>query len=114
MCIRDRNNAYNIADAEAAVLAKSLPEDPAVIIDETFAEATADVAKAYSTAVSYTHLDVYKRQVLDAGDEYHSRHDGNIAASRCRACGGHFFSGTLYAAYRLCPQLINGGVECFT
>ena len=27
------------ADAEAAVLAKSLPEDPAVIIDETFAEA---------------------------------------------------------------------------
>ena len=45
-----QNNAYNIADAEAAVLAKSLPEDPAVIIDETFAEATADVAKAYSTA----------------------------------------------------------------
>ena len=39
-----QNNAYNIADAEAAVLAKSLPEDPAVIIDETFAEATADVA----------------------------------------------------------------------
>ena len=29
-----QNNAYNIADAEAAVLAKSLPEDPAVIIDE--------------------------------------------------------------------------------
>ena len=45
-----QNNAYNIADAEAAVLAKSLPEDPAVIIDETFAEATADVTKAYSTA----------------------------------------------------------------
>lgn len=39
---------------------------------------------------------------------------GTIAASRCRACGGHFFSGTLYAAYRLCPQLINGRVECFT
>lgn len=45
-----QNNAYNIADAEAAALAKALPEEPSSIVDEAFENATADVAKAYSTA----------------------------------------------------------------
>lgn len=45
-----QNNAYNIADAEAATLAKTLPEDPSSLIDEAFEDATADSAKAYSTA----------------------------------------------------------------
>lgn len=45
-----QNNAYNIADAEAATLAKALPEDPSSVVDEAFETATADVAKAYSTA----------------------------------------------------------------
>ena len=45
-----QNNAYNIADAEAAALAKALPEDPSSLVDEAFENATADVAKAYSTA----------------------------------------------------------------
>ena len=43
-----QNTLYNIADAEAAVLAKSLPEDPAVIIDEPSQKPTADVTKAHS------------------------------------------------------------------
>lgn len=45
-----QNNAYNIADAEAATLAKALPEDPSSVVDEAFETATAETLKAYSTA----------------------------------------------------------------
>lgn len=45
-----QNNAYNIADAEAATLAKTLPDDPSSIVVEAFEGAVDDVAKAYSTA----------------------------------------------------------------
>lgn len=45
-----QNNAYNIADAEAATLAKALPADPSSLVDEAFETATAEASKAYSTA----------------------------------------------------------------
>lgn len=45
-----QNNAYNIADAEAATLAKALPKEPASIVDEAFQSTTAEAAKAFSTA----------------------------------------------------------------
>ena len=45
-----QNNAYNIADAEAATLAKMLPKDPAIIVDEAFKNEIAEASKAFSTA----------------------------------------------------------------
>ena len=47
-----QNEAYNIADAEAATLAKALPSDPSSTVFEAYEEATVDLQKAYSTARS--------------------------------------------------------------
>lgn len=65
-----QNNAYNIADAEAATLAKALPDDPSSIVDEAFEDATSDVAKAYSTArLQARSADAFISDYLGAGSK---------------------------------------------
>lgn len=65
-----QNNAYNIADAEAATLAKALPKEPSGVVDEAFESATADVAKAYSTArLQARSADAFISDYLGAGSK---------------------------------------------
>ena len=65
-----QNNAYNIADAEAATLAKALPTDPASLVDEAYEVATADAAKAYSTArLQASTADAFITDYLGAGSK---------------------------------------------
>ena len=65
-----QNNAYNIADAEAATLAKALPDDPSSLVDEAFEDATSDVAKAYSTArLQARSADAFISDYLGAGSK---------------------------------------------
>lgn len=65
-----QNNAYNIADAEAATLAKALPDNPSSIVDEAFEDATSDVAKAYSTArLQARSADAFISDYLGAGSK---------------------------------------------
>ncbi|WP_080801101.1 hypothetical protein [Arabiibacter massiliensis] len=45
-----QNDAYNVADAEAAALAKELAPDPASVVREAYETTVEDLAKAYSTA----------------------------------------------------------------
>lgn len=63
-----QNNAYNVADAEAAALAKALPEDPSSIVDEAFAGTTEKTLKAYSTArLQAGTADAFIRDYLGTG-----------------------------------------------
>ena len=65
-----QNNAYNIADAEAATLAKALPDDPSSIVDEAFETATAEASKAYSTArLQARSADAFISDYLGAGSK---------------------------------------------
>lgn len=66
----DQNNAYNIADAEAAALAKALPEEPSSLVDKAFEDATADAAKVYSTArLQARSADAFISDYLGAGSK---------------------------------------------
>ena len=62
MCIRDRYNAHTVIIKKETVDLHCLI---AQVIDEIYPTLSANGNTAVFTAVSYTHLDVYKRQGYD-------------------------------------------------
>lgn len=63
-----QNDAYNIADAAAATLAKKIPADPAELVREAYSQAVSESAQAYSTArLQAGTADAFIRDYLGAG-----------------------------------------------
>lgn len=61
------NDAYNAADAEATLMAKDLPDDPTVPVDEGFDRETTTVSKLYNEARSRAATaDAFLRDYLGA------------------------------------------------
>lgn len=65
---KTQNDAYNVADAEAAALAKALPLNPSDIIHEAFDQEISDLSAAYSTArLQAGSADAFIRDYLGTG-----------------------------------------------
>ncbi len=62
-----QNDAYNVADAEAAELANTLPTDLPSLVHDAYEDAVSDLSKAYSTARSQAGTaDAFIRDYLGA------------------------------------------------
>ncbi|MFR1639422.1 MAG: hypothetical protein ACLSVD_09765 [Eggerthellaceae bacterium] len=65
-----QNDAYNVADAEAAALAEQLPSEPSSVVFYAYESATGELRNAYSTARSQAGTaDAFIRDYLGAASK---------------------------------------------
>lgn len=65
-----QNDAYNVADAEAAALAEQLPSEPSSVVFHAYESATGELRNAYSTARSQAGTaDAFIRDYLGAASK---------------------------------------------